>query len=272
MAGYLRIMHTILPAKGHPLLWMVFVLPNPICAQAFNYPNGSTVADFTVTDVDGDVYSLYELTAQGKYVFLDFFTLWCVPCQETAPLWAELYQTYGCNGADVVCLSLDYENNTAAEIQAFSDTYGGPWAHPPVVTDALDLSNVFGVGSAPNYCLIGPDNVMINNFIWTASTMSDFVAAIPAGSGVAPQTCSVGVEERPVEAMTASPNPSTGTMRFISPNGASVRVFDAMGRYLTTRPIIADHLDLGGNAPGLYLLELLNARGTALGRLRVILE
>ncbi len=265
-------MATVLPANRHPLLWMLFVLPSSLHAQAYNYPNGSTVADFTVTDIEGDVHDLYDLTAQGKYVLLDFFTLWCVPCQETAPYWAELYQTYGCNGADMVCLSLDYENNTAAEVQAYSDTYCGPWAHPPVVSDALALSDVFGVGTAPNYCLIGPDNVMINNFIWPVASMADFVAAFPVGSAVTPQACAVGVEERAQEALIASPNPTTGTIRINGPNVASVHACDAMGRYLTTRPIIANQLDLRGNAPGLYLLELFNARGAGMGRLRVVLE
>lgn len=265
-------MPTVLPPKRHPLLWMLFVLPHALCAQAYYYPNGSTVADFTVTDTEGDVYDLYDLTAQGKYVFLDFFTLWCVPCQETAPSWAELYQTHGCNGADVVCISLDYENNTAAEVQAYADTYCGSWAHPPVVTGALPLTAVFGVGNAPNYCLIGPDNVMINNFIWPVASMNDFVAALPAGSGVTPQACAVGVEERTKETLIASPNPTNGTIRLTSPNGVSVRVCDALGRYLTTRAIVADQLDLRGHAPGLYVLELFDARAAAVGRLRVVLE
>ena len=76
-------MPTVLPANRHPLLWVLFVLPHSLCAQSYNYPNGSTVADFTVTDIEGDVHNLYDLTAQGKYVLLDFFTLWCAPCQET---------------------------------------------------------------------------------------------------------------------------------------------------------------------------------------------
>jgi len=256
----------------HVLLLWLCALPRMAGAQAYNYPNGSLVADFTVTDVDGTVHDLYDYTAQGKYVLLDFFTLWCVPCQETAPYWAELYQTYGCNGADVICLSLDYENNTVAEIQAYSDTYSGPWAHPPVVNDALALSDVFGVGTAPNYCLIGPDNVMINNFIWTVASMNDFVAAFPVGSGVAPQACAVGIMETGVAVQTAYPNPTRGTIQLNRLDVVSVSVHDATGRHCPAPPMIAGQLDLRGNAPGLYLLELFNARGSAVGRLRVILE
>lgn len=240
-------------------------------AQAYNYPNGSTVADFTVTDIEGHVHNLYDLTAQGKYVFLDFFTLWCAPCQETAPLWAELYQSYGCNGANVVCISLDYENNTAAEIQAYSDTYCGSWAHPPVVTDALSLSDVFGVGTAPTYCLIGPNNVMINNFIWTVSSLSDLVAALPTQSGVVPQSCSTGISERTMPYPLMFPNPTSGSLHTNRPDALRARVIDATG-HLTEQQLLGDRLVLRGQALGLYVIELFNAEGTSLGRASVMLE
>lgn len=256
----------------HVLLAWLLWLPSLAGAQAYTYPNGSVVADFVVTDVNGNVHHLYDYTAQGKYVLLDFFTLWCPPCQATAQFWAELYQTYGCNGADVVCLSLDYENNTAAEVQAYSDTYSGPWAHPPVVTDALALASVFGVGNAPNYCLIGPDNVMINNFIWPVASMGDFLAAFPLESGIAPQTCGVGMMEPGATVHVACPNPTHGTIALKGADVASVVVYDATGRPCANAPLIAGQLDLGGKVPGLYVLALFNARGLALGRSRVILE
>ncbi len=256
----------------HALTVALLALPGMAHAQAYNYPNGSTVADFTVTDVDGNTHTLYTYTAQGRYVLLDFFTLTCLPCQETAPHWAELYQTYGCNSADIVCLSLDYEANTVAEVQAYSTTYCGPWAHPPVVTDALALTDVFGVGNAPNYCLIGPDNVMINNVIWPVASMADFVAALPVGSGVAPQACGVGMAETEVPAQATYPNPTSGLVQLGRADVVSVAVHDASGRLCTTRPVRAGQLDLQGLAPGLYVLHQLNARGVAVGSSRTMLE
>lgn len=35
-------------------------------AQTNNYPNGSTVANFTVTDIEGVSHTLYDYTSQGK--------------------------------------------------------------------------------------------------------------------------------------------------------------------------------------------------------------
>ena len=49
------------------LLFTSFVLiPALATAQATNYPNGSVVDNFTVTDVDGNTHELYAYHAQGK--------------------------------------------------------------------------------------------------------------------------------------------------------------------------------------------------------------
>jgi len=75
-------------------------------AQANNYPNGSLVANFTVTDTDGNTHNLYDYTAQGKYVILDFFFDTCPPCQATSHYFSQLYQTYGCNDGDIICIAI----------------------------------------------------------------------------------------------------------------------------------------------------------------------
>lgn len=267
--GYIRSMcFPCLHQRGYILA--AWLLPLLAGAQAYNYPDGSTVEDFSVTDVNGIVHDLYDLNAQGKYVFLDFFTLWCAPCQETAPYWAELYQTYGCNSGQVVCLSLDFELNTVGEIQTYADTYYGAWAHPPVVSGALPLSDVFGVGNAPNYCLIGPDHVMIRNFIWPVASMADFVAVLPSDSGILPQACAAGVPDDAGFDLVVQPNPTTGWIRTNDPQVVNVRVSDPSGRPLGLVPVQRGEGLLPGGAMGLYVLEFLDARGHARGRARVI--
>lgn len=246
------------------------LLPLLASAQAYSYPNGSIVADFTVLDADGIAYNLYDLNAQGKYVFLDFFTLSCVPCQETGPFWAEFHETYGCNAGQVFCLSLDMGSNPAAALEAYADAYSGSWAHPPMVTGALPLGDVFGIGSAPNYCLIGPDHVMINNFIWTVGSMADFVATLPVGSGIAPMACGTGIHERSPGDPIVRPNPTSGRLWITAPTAAEVQVRDASGRSLGRPPFSNGVLDLPMNGSGFYLLEFLDAQGIPVGRSRVL--
>ncbi len=66
--------------------------------------DGSFAPDWTLTDVDGNTWNLYDLLDQGKSVFIDVFAVWCGPCwsyHNTGNLDA-LYETYGPDGTDEV--------------------------------------------------------------------------------------------------------------------------------------------------------------------------
>lgn len=84
---------------------LLFFFAGIASAQTSNYQNGDVVDDFTVTDTDGVEHNLYSITAQGKYVWLDFFFVDCCPCRQTAPIFNEFYDKYGCNAGDVYTLS-----------------------------------------------------------------------------------------------------------------------------------------------------------------------
>ena len=59
-----------------PLLSVaILVLPVSARSQTSNYPIGSTVANFITLDTEGHFHTLYDYTAQGRTVFLDFFLL-----------------------------------------------------------------------------------------------------------------------------------------------------------------------------------------------------
>jgi len=165
-------------------------------AQVTGYSVGDVVDDFTVTDIHGNVHNLYEITASGKHVFLDFFFDTCGPCQETTPIFNEFHDKYGCNEGEIYCISMNNGSDSDAEVEAFENTYGGPFNHAPAVSadgGAGGVDAVFGIVAYPTYCLIGPDNKLINSDIWPLTGVETFEATFPTGFNPVPMECFLGL-------------------------------------------------------------------------------
>ncbi|HOY27919.1 MAG TPA: redoxin domain-containing protein [Flavobacteriales bacterium] len=60
--------------------FVAFLAFSGVNAQIQGYNVGEVVDDFTVTDTQGNEHNLYEITASGKHVILDFFFDTCPPC------------------------------------------------------------------------------------------------------------------------------------------------------------------------------------------------
>jgi cytochrome oxidase Cu insertion factor (SCO1/SenC/PrrC family) len=258
------------------LLTTGLLLPALATAQATNYPNGSTVDNFTVTDVDGNSHDLYAYHAAGKYVLLDFFFYNCGPCQANAPALGEFYQTYGCNSADVIVLSVNWGEDTDAQVAAFGEDFGGSFAHPPAIGSggSNEVDAAFGISAYPTFTLIGPDHVMINNDIWPLSNGAQTIAdAFPAGA-IAVADCAVGVPERfTTTSLQVSPVPSTGELNvdlgLAAGDQLTLQVNDLLGR--TVHQTVLGRmaaglqrrtLDLADLSEGQYILNVLDDRGT----------
>lgn len=77
--------------KKHFICTIFFViaftlLAQPVQAQA---NAGNIAPDFTIKALDGNEITLSKL--QGKYVLIDFWGSWCMPCRRSSPLMVELY-------------------------------------------------------------------------------------------------------------------------------------------------------------------------------------
>lgn len=165
-------------------------------AQIQGYSVGATVADFTVTDVHGNTHTLSDWTNAGKWVVIDFFFTTCPPCQATVPYFSELHEKYGCNTADLACISIDTGDDNAA-VLAFESTYSsqGGFEPAPAVSGTEGggqaVINAFQPAAYPTYCLIGPDMKLKNGDIWPISSTASFEAAFSsAGFNPTPTACS----------------------------------------------------------------------------------
>ncbi|HBB48772.1 MAG TPA: hypothetical protein DCZ44_03950 [Flavobacteriaceae bacterium] len=256
------------------LLLTIVLLSLPIFAhaQATNYNVGDTVDDFTVTDTDGVEHNLYSITASGKYVFLDFFFVECGPCQTWQATYNELYDRYGCNEGQIYCLSINNGFDNDEQVIQYEETYGGPFNHAPAVSnegggEAVD--NNFGVNAYPTFCLINPENVIINIDIWPLTGVETFEAAFPAGFDPEPMECNVlNVGNPNTLELALYPNPvqSQNTLHVQLSQGQTGRftVYSTIGRVLLTGAFDGNSLDLPIHlASGTYFLSIEGDKGSA---------
>lgn len=240
------------------LLFLVaFLTVATVQAQLTNFSVGDTAPNFTVTDVDGNVHSLYDKTSAGQYVLLDFFFTTCPPCQQTAPIFNEFHEKYGCNTGDVFAISIDNGDNTA-QVKQFETTYGGSFSHAPAVSGTDGGGNAvnttYGPSAYPTYALIGPDNKFINVDIWPVGSVANLESAFPANS-ITPKACTAvsvdpAVAELPISIF---PNPANNSAKvdlyFNEAGSASLEVFSLLG----TRVLA---MDLGEVSMGEFQAEL----------------
>ncbi len=246
-------------------------------AQTGNYQNGDTVDDFTVTDTDGVVHNLYSYTSQGKYVFLDFFFADCVPCQGSSPTWNEFYDKYGCNAPDgqIINISINNGFDDNARVIQYENQYGGPFNHSPAVSnegggEAVD--NNFGVSAYPTFCLIGPDNKMINRDIWPLSGIQTFENAMPSTVTLIPTQCTpLSISDSQAFNFTLYPTVSNGGNVFIILNQtekSDVTIYDMLGKQVYSNNFTQRNVEMNLNlSAGNYLVKVNTESGTSTERL-----
>ncbi|QEC44791.1 TlpA disulfide reductase family protein [Pseudobacter ginsenosidimutans] len=66
---------------------------------------GKPAPDFTLLKRDSSQFTLSSL--RGKYVMLDFWASWCVPCRKAIPHWKEAYAKYQPKGFEIVGITND---------------------------------------------------------------------------------------------------------------------------------------------------------------------
>lgn len=93
---------------------------------------------------------------KGKWVYLDFWASWCVPCKKSLPVFERMYQEHQHQGFQVLAISLDNEVSAA---QSFVDTM--KLTYPVLLDKAMASSKAYSVIGMPTSFLINPHGAVV---------------------------------------------------------------------------------------------------------------
>lgn len=241
--------------------------------QLNNFSTGDVVPDFTVTDLDGTEHSLYEYTAAGKYVLIDFYTYWCGPCMATAPTIVEFYHAYGCNEGDVIVLGVEGDGSNA-QAHEFEVSAGVDDDNPYPCASGTEggggaVHTTYGVAAFPTVVAINPSNELLDNDVWPIPSMQTLVDAFPTSS-ISEMSCMVNVAENvtAVQSVRMFPNPANDLVSFSfstmsQSESMAIEVFDAMGKLVYSAQNIQTlsegnlyRLDVAALTSGVYSVRI----------------
>jgi len=131
---------------------------------------GAKAYVFASQELRGTPLSLSDY--KGKYVLLDFWASWCVPCRKGNPHLLSLYSQYKDKGFEIIGISNDDNNNDAWKKAVEKDGIsvwkhvlrGLKWDGKGNFDRSNDISDNFGIHSLPTKILIDPNGVIIGRY------------------------------------------------------------------------------------------------------------
>ncbi|QXV64782.1 AhpC/TSA family protein [Mucilaginibacter sp. 21P] len=131
---------------------------------------GHKAPEFTIKSIDGKDIKLSDY--KGKYVMLDFWASWCVPCRHENPNVVKQHAAFHQKGFNILGISLDTEKAPwEAAIKADKLT----WSHGSDL-QRFDgpTEHLYRIEAIPSNFIIDPNGVIVAKNI-TGSDLEDFL-------------------------------------------------------------------------------------------------
>ena len=125
-------------------------------SSGVHVPVGQPAPDFTVQDVAGKDYTLSAF--KGNPVVLEFMATWCPHCQDDAPMFTKLHDTYASKGVQVWGVNATpygHDHTSAVNIDDlkwFQETY--KTTNPLLFDKALKSTTDYGVTNYPSVYIV----------------------------------------------------------------------------------------------------------------------
>lgn len=133
---------------------------------------GAKVEEFSTVDINGKPIKMSDF--KGKYLLVDFWASWCVPCRKGNPHLLDLYAKYKDKGFEILGVSDDDKDHDAWR-KAVKEDGIGVWRHVlrGMKVDSsnggfklLDdgISGGYNISTLPTKILINPDGIIIGRY------------------------------------------------------------------------------------------------------------
>jgi cytochrome c biogenesis protein CcmG, thiol:disulfide interchange protein DsbE len=122
---------------------------------------------------DGGTFSSAD--KRGRWVVLNFFGSWCVPCLEEHPELVAFDAAHRAEG-DAVLVSTTFDDR-AEDARAFFEEHGGTW---PVIDDPENSIGVtYGVAQVPETFVISPNGTVVQRYAGpvTRAALDELIAS-----------------------------------------------------------------------------------------------
>lgn len=112
--------------------------------------------DFVISDGEGGSLNPADYYGKGKYLLVDFWASWCLPCRVAMPHLSEMSEKY----ADILnVVSIGVWENAKADNDKAAKEVGISWPH---IYDADSLSvKKYGLQGVPTLMLVDPDGTIL---------------------------------------------------------------------------------------------------------------
>ncbi len=246
--------------KLYSYLLIAFAVTSFSVAQA--QTTLTIASDFTVTDVDGNTYNLFNILNNGQHVCIDFFFDTCPPCIATSPYFRDTYHNFGCNEEDIFFIAIDVNDNDAQVIAYENSVLGGPPGYPSV--SGIDgggnaVITAYGIGAFPTYILIKPDHTILENDMWPISNAAGFTTYF-AANNLNPIPCTVGLNEQAGDLkVSVFPNPASDYLNIQTNQSVSeVRVLNVLGEEALVSSLNENNslINIQALKSGVYFVEM----------------
>ncbi len=127
---------------------------------------GRTAKEFNAVNFDGKEVKLSDY--KGKYVLLNFWASWCVPCRESTPHLIELFKKYRQNNFAVIAISVDEDRK--AWTSAIEKDEMRIWNNIMARQGnegAMKIDENYFIFSVPTLMLINKEGVIIGRYTGT---------------------------------------------------------------------------------------------------------